>query len=120
MTTWLDAAAWVLAVSGCAFVLIGAVGMLRMPDFTTRAHAASLIDVFGTMQIIGALALAVVERPGADAVALKLVLIIVFLLVTAPAAIHAIFKTYLKEHAAPDARSTDAGAGASAGTGDTR
>ena len=54
---WIDAAAWLLAVSGCAFVLIGAVGMLRMPDFTTRAHAASLIDVFGTMQIIGALAL---------------------------------------------------------------
>ena len=103
MTTWLDAGAWVLAVSGCAFVLIGAVGMLRMPDFTTRAHAASLIDVFGTMQIIAALALPGIARSGADEVVLKLALIIVFLLITAPAAIHAIFKAYLKEHATPRA-----------------
>ena len=100
MATWIDAAAWVLAVSGCAFVLIGAVGMLRMPDFATRAHAASLIDVFGTMQIIAALALAGVQRAGANTTSLKLVLIIVFLLITAPAAIHAIFKTYLQERGA--------------------
>ena len=103
MMAWLDTLAWVLAVSGCAFVLIGAVGMLRMPDFTTRAHAASLIDVFGTMQIIAALALLGVARSGADAMVLKLALIIVFLLITAPAAIHAIFKSYLKEREAPPA-----------------
>lgn len=93
----LDIAAWVLAVSGCAFVLIGAVGMLRMPDFPTRAHAAGLIDVFGTMQILIALAL----LSGAGAGALKIALIIVFLLVTAPAAIHAIFKTWLHSNPEP-------------------
>ncbi len=103
MAPWIDAAAWMLAVSGCAFVLIGAVGMLRMPDFATRAHAASLIDVFGTMQIIAALALAGVQRSGGDPVSLKLALIIVFLLITAPAAIHAIFKTYLRHRAVPPA-----------------
>lgn len=103
MAPWIDAAAWMLAASGCAFVLIGAVGMLRMPDFATRAHAASLIDVFGTMQIIAALALAGVQRSGGDVVSLKLGLIIVFLLITAPAAIHAIFKTYLRHRAVPPA-----------------
>ena len=92
-----DAAAWVLAVSGCAFVLIGAIGMLRMPDFTTRAHAAGLIDVFGTLQILIALAL----QSGWGMVALKITLIIVFLLITAPAAIHAIFKTYLQSYPEP-------------------
>ena len=96
MTAWIDALAWALAASGCAFVLIGAVGMLRMPDFATRAHAASLIDVFGAMQIVAALMLLNVQRSGGDAVTLKLALIIVFLLITAPAAIHAIFKTYLQ------------------------
>ena len=107
MTTWIDVAAWALAISGSAFVLIGAVGMLRMPNFMTRAHAASLIDVFGTLQILAALALLDVGRSGAGIVSLKIGLIIVFLLITAPAAIHAIFKSYLQSHAAPPGHRAD-------------
>ena len=32
---------------GSGFCLIGALGLLRMPSFITRTHAASLIDSLG-------------------------------------------------------------------------
>ena len=43
-TELLSLASWVLIVAGSGFCLIGALGLLRMPDFFTRMHAASLVD----------------------------------------------------------------------------
>ena len=43
----LDIGSWILLLAGSIFVLIGAFGILRLPDFYTRLHAAGLTDTMG-------------------------------------------------------------------------
>ncbi|MBT3332067.1 MAG: sodium:proton antiporter, partial [Rhodospirillaceae bacterium] len=43
----LDVLSWVLLLAGAAFVVIGAFGMWRLPDFYTRLHPAGLTDTMG-------------------------------------------------------------------------
>ena len=81
---------WAFAAVGSLLVVVGAVGLLRMPNFETRAHAASLVDVLGASLII----IAVILQYGWSIVSLKLVLIILFLVITSPVAIHALFNIH--------------------------
>ena len=53
----LDIASWVLMSAGGAFVFIGGLGALRMPDLYTRMHAASVTDTIGPALIIGGIIL---------------------------------------------------------------
>ncbi len=82
-----------LLLAGCAFCLIGALGLFRMPTFITRVHAASLIDSLGAILIISGLIL----NSGLTLVSIKLALMLIFLLLTGPTAIHAIANTALHE-----------------------
>ena len=47
MSLVIDIFSWVLLVVGGFFCCVGALGLLRMPDFYTRMHAASVIDTLG-------------------------------------------------------------------------
>ena len=80
---------------GSLFCLIGALGLLRMPDFISRVHAASLIDSLGVILILAGLAM----QAGFSLVTVKLVMILIFLLLTGPTAIHALVNTALHEEA---------------------
>src|SRR5690606_2013140 len=71
---------------GGAFVLVGAVGLLRMPDLFTRMHAASISDAFGMSMIM----LGLVLQAGPTLVAVKLLFLLVFLLFVGPVATHAL------------------------------
>lgn len=79
-------ASWALIVAGCAFLLIGAIGIIRMPDFYTRLHAAGLTDSFGAGLLLGGLLL----QAGFSLTTGRLVLIAIFILFTAPIAAHAL------------------------------
>ena len=57
MSLVIDILSWVLLVVGGFFCCVGAVGLLRMPDFYTRMHAASVIDTLGAGLILIGLAL---------------------------------------------------------------
>ena len=70
-----EIAVWACLLAGSAFSLIGGVGLLRMPDFYTRSHAASLTDTLGATLILLGLAL----YSGANLVTVKLVFIFFFL-----------------------------------------
>ena len=37
----LDTLSWLFILGGSIFCMIGGIGMLRMPDFYTRGHAAA-------------------------------------------------------------------------------
>jgi len=76
----------VLAAGGVFFALVAAVGLLRLPDLYTRAHAASKSDTLGAVLALGAAALAF----GADVPAAKVVLLLLFMFITNPTAAHAI------------------------------
>ena len=84
---------WLFAGVGGLFVVIGAIGLLRMPNFETRAHATGLADVLGASLII----VSVVLQYGWSLISLKLILIILFLIITSPVAIHALFNIYRSE-----------------------
>ena len=87
---WVSAA---LLVAGSFFVLTGAVGVLRFPDFHSRIHPAAKGDTLGQMLILGGLGLHLVTQPDTKLAALKLLLIVIFLFLTAPTATHAMARS---------------------------
>jgi multicomponent Na+:H+ antiporter subunit G len=87
--------AWPLAIVGMIFLVAGAVGMTRLPDLYTRLHAASVTDTGGTLVISLVLLLYAVFVYGSAMVAIKLLLIMVFTLFTAPTASHVLAKAAL-------------------------
>lgn len=82
----IDALSWLLLAAGGAFTLIGAVGLLRLPDVYARMHAAGITDTLGAGLIIAGLAL----QGGWSQTTIKLVLILIFLLYTSPTSTYAL------------------------------
>jgi multicomponent Na+:H+ antiporter subunit G len=91
MSAVAEAISWACIVAGSLFCLIGAVGMVRMPSFFTRMHAASLIDTLGA----GLILLGLVLQTGFTLVTVKLAMIGVLLLFASPTATHALAKAAL-------------------------
>lgn len=80
---------------GCVFILTGAVGIIRMPDFYTRLHATSVTDTGGALFITVALVIQAVFVFDNTMAATKAVLILFFTLFTGPTASHTLAKTAL-------------------------
>ena len=57
MAIAVDIVSWILLIIGSVCVLIGGLGVLRMPDFYTRMHAAGKGDTLSSIMILGGLAL---------------------------------------------------------------
>lgn len=94
-----ELAVWVCLVAGSLFSVTSGIGVLRMPDFYTRSHAASLADTMGATLILLGLGL----HSGANLVTVKLLFIFLFLFLTTPTATHALMKAaYSKGLEAPD------------------
>jgi multicomponent Na+:H+ antiporter subunit G len=90
---------WVAIFLGVFFILTGALGLIRMPDFYTRLHAAGLIDSMGAPLLLIGLAI----HDGFTLVTVKIILLIIFLLITSPTATHALAKAALLAGLKPDA-----------------
>ncbi len=67
-----------LILVGLFFLVVGSIGMLRLPDVFTRAHALSLTDSIGAVFVLGGFA--VYEGLGVDSLKIGVVLALVFLL----------------------------------------
>ena len=67
-------------------MVTGAIGLLRLPDFYTRAHASGKCDTLGE----GLMLLGFMLYGGATLISLKLLLLIIFLYVSSPTAVHAL------------------------------
>ena len=80
------AAIVVTMISGLFFVLAGTLGVLRLPDFYTRIHAAGVTDTLGAELIV----MSLIIQSGFTQMSLKLLLIGVFVLLTGPTATHAV------------------------------
>ena len=94
-----EIAVWVCLIAGSGFSIIGGIGMIRMPDFYTRSHAASITDTMGATLILLGLGL----HSGLNLVTVKLFMIFLFLYLTSPTAAHALVKAaYSKGLDAPD------------------
>jgi multicomponent Na+:H+ antiporter subunit G len=84
MDLFANIAIWGLILTGSAFLVIGGIGLNRMPDFFTRLHPAGLTDTMGA----GLLLLGLSVQAGLSLVTLKLLLILVFLFFTSPVSSH--------------------------------
>lgn len=100
MLSWLSSACLLL---GCVFGVIGAIGILRMPDFFTRLHAAGITDTLCAALIL----LGLMLQADGFQVVIKLLLILFFLLFTTPAATHALAKTAVQGGCPLPAHSSD-------------
>ncbi len=97
MNTLLDLFSWISLMAGSTFLIIGAIGLIRFPDFFTRLHATSVIDTLGCLLIM----LGLMLQAGLSIVAVKLLLIVIFILFTSPAAAHALAKAALHGEVKP-------------------
>ena len=82
----IEVLSWAAILSGCAFMLIGAIGTVRFPDFWTRLHAVSVSDSAGMILLILGMCL----QAGLTLITVKLILIGIFLFITGPTATHAV------------------------------
>jgi len=86
MSALLDAASWACLAGGGLFCVIGAIGLIRMPDFYTRMHAASVTDTMGA----GLILIGLVLQAGLTLVTAKLLVIGLLIFFTSPTATHAL------------------------------
>ncbi|MCA8970793.1 MAG: monovalent cation/H(+) antiporter subunit G [Planctomycetes bacterium] len=84
----LSALSWILLVSGSIWCIVGAVGILRMPDFYARTHPATMIDTLGAALILAGLALQATHIQ----VVIKLAIIYWLILISSPTSAHALVK----------------------------
>ena len=81
-----DILSWLLIVPGAAFCVIGALGLVRLPEFYSRMHGAGITDTLGASLVL----LGLMLEPAHWNVTVKLAAILFFLLVTSPTAAHAL------------------------------
>ena len=71
----INSASATLIGAGSIFILIGALGLVRLPDFYTRMHAAGVTDTLGAELLL----LGMMLQAGLSLVTLKLILISLFI-----------------------------------------
>ena len=91
MTAFTDLLSAACLAGGAFFCLTGGIGLLRMPDFYTRMHAASVIETLGA----GLILLGLMLQAGPTLVAVKLLMVALLILFTSPTASHALARAAL-------------------------
>lgn len=72
--------------SGVFFLMVGSIGLIRLPDFYSRSHATGKSDTLGIMLVIFGLML----YEGLTLNSAKLLIILTFVALTNPTATHAL------------------------------
>ena len=98
MSLFVDIVSWVSILGGVFFMVVGTIGVVRMPDVFTRLHAAGMTDTMGA----GLLTLGMCFQAGfAFPVLVRLILVYFFLLFTSPIATHALARAALARGVEP-------------------
>jgi multicomponent Na+:H+ antiporter subunit G len=97
MEAIIDILSWAFILAGSTFIVIGAIGLLRMPDLYTRMHAASVTDTLGA----GLFIIGLMLQAGLSLVTLKLLFLMALIFFTGPIATHALAQAALGEGVAP-------------------
>jgi len=92
MDTVVEVLSWILLLGGAGFLLVGAIGVLRFPEFYSRLHAVSVCDTMGA----GLVLLGLMLQGGLSIVTVKLLLMFYFMMFTGPTAVHALAQAALR------------------------
>ncbi|MGI6551742.1 MAG: monovalent cation/H(+) antiporter subunit G [Bacillota bacterium] len=77
-----------LMIAGLFFLIVGAIGLVRLPDFYTRLHAAGICDTLGLLLSLAGL----IVYQGFNVTSLKLLIIWMFVLLANPTATHVLIR----------------------------
>lgn len=94
-----DIVSALLVLGGAFFLIVGGIGLIRLPDFYSRLHAAGVTDTAGAELIL----FAMMVQAGFSWVTVKLILIGLFLFFTSPTATHAVANAAFTAGLAPHA-----------------
>ncbi len=94
----IDAVSAILIIAGAFFVLVGAIGLMRMPDVFTRMHATSVTETAGA----GLLLVGLMLQAGFTLLTLKLFFVLLLFFLTAPVATHALAQAALHAGVTPE------------------
>ena len=98
MTSMLvEAASWLFILAGSFFTVVGALGVVRMPDVFTRMHAASVTDTLGA----GLLIIGMAIQAGVGLVMLKLFALLLLFFFFSPVVTHALARACAHEGIKP-------------------
>lgn len=92
-----DILGWILILAGSGFMLVGAWGTVKFPDFWSRLHAVSVSDSAGMIL----LSLGMCVQAGFTLITVKLIIMIIFLFITGPSATHAVANAALMSGSRP-------------------
>lgn len=81
--------AYLFIFLGLVFIFFGTLGIIRFPDIYTRLQTSSKCDATGAVALLVGLML----KEGLDSFSLRILIILVFLLLTNPVASHAIARS---------------------------
>ncbi|MHC1611034.1 MAG: monovalent cation/H(+) antiporter subunit G [Candidatus Methanospirareceae archaeon] len=84
----IDIIATAFMAGGAFFMITGAVGLLRFPDFYTRLHATGKCDTLGEVLVI----VGCMIYEGWSFLTLKLIFLSLFIFIANPVGTHAIMK----------------------------
>lgn len=82
---------------GILFMLVGSIGIVRLPDFYSRTHATSKSDTLGIIFVI--LGLMIYE--GFTQSSFKLILVVLFIALSNPIGTHALARAAMKKGLSP-------------------
>jgi multicomponent Na+:H+ antiporter subunit G len=116
----MDMVSWGLILCGCGFAIVGGIGVVRLPDFYTRLHASGVTDTLGAGLLIVGLMVhsartgywlmcheGISAVIGPSLIAVKLAMILFFLLITSPTACHALAQAALSLELQPQLADQD-------------
>ena len=104
MSIAIDVLSWACLLAGGAFCIVGGLGLLRMPGFFTRMHAASVIDTLGA----GLILLGLLLQAGLTLIGAKLVMVGLLLLFASPTATHALARAAILRGVRPELHDPEA------------
>lgn len=99
----IDIIAIIFISLGVFLLIVGTIGLLRLPDFYTRMHAIGKCDTLGLAMVLVGLAL----YEGLTLLSAKLLLIAVFLFIANATATHAITRAAMKASMVPWTKKED-------------
>ena len=97
MEQWLDVVSGVLLAAGSFFIIVGAIGLVRLPDMFTRMHGAGVTDTLGAGLFIAGL----MVQGGLTITTVKLLMIIIFLFFASPTSSYALANAALSQGLKP-------------------
>ena len=91
MEMLIDILSGIFLAGGAFFCLVGGIGLIRMPDFYTRMHAASVTETLGA----GLMLVGMMLHAGLTLVTAKLIIVGLLIFLASPASSHALAKAAL-------------------------